>query len=199
MALTPTTSSSLLLRLRDPRNQEAWSQFVDIYQPAIYRQLRKCGLQDADAQELMQEIFLTVNRQIATWEMNKDRGSFRGWLHRVTRNLVINWMKHGQRRFVAFGGAEPLEALANLPQADGPESTTFDLEIRRSVFRQAAEIVSLEQNPKTWKAFWGTGVEGKTTSLVARELGMSEGAVRVAKCRVLLRLKEVVRALEAGA
>lgn len=104
MTPTPTTRASLLFRLRDLQDHEAWVEFVEIYEPAVYRQLRKCGLQDADARELMQELFVAVNRQIARWELSKERGSFRGWLRRVARNLVINWMKHGQRRMVALGG-----------------------------------------------------------------------------------------------
>jgi RNA polymerase sigma factor (sigma-70 family) len=93
MTPTPTTRASLLFRLRDSQDHEAWVEFVEIYEPAVYRQLRKCGLQDADARELMQELFVAVNRQIARWELAKERGSFRGWLRRVTRNLVINWRK----------------------------------------------------------------------------------------------------------
>ena len=107
MTPTPTTRASLLFRLRDSQDHEAWVEFVEIYEPAVYRQLRKCGLQDADARELMQELFVAVNRQIARWELAKERGSFRGWLRRVTRNLVINWMKSGQRRMVAWGGRTP--------------------------------------------------------------------------------------------
>ena len=196
MTPTPTTRSSLLFRLRDSQDHEAWVEFVEIYEPAVYRQLRRCGLQDADARELMQELFLAVNRQVPKWELAKDRGSFRGWLRRVTRNLVINWMKHGQGRTLAFGGAESRFLLDELTTPDCPESVAFDGELRRSIFQRASDRVRQEQSPKAWQAFWGTTVEGNRPDLVARELGMSDGAVRVAKCRVLARLKEVVSVLE---
>jgi len=196
MMPTPTTRASLLNRLRDSQDHEAWVEFVEIYEPAVYRQLRKCGLQDADARELMQELFLAVNRQVPRWELAKERGSFRGWLRRVTRNLVINWMKHGQRRMVAFGGPESQSLLDELVTQECPESADFDQELRRSMFQRASEVVRQEQSPKAWQAFWGTAVEAKTPAVVARELGMSDGAVRVAKCRVLARLKEVVSTLE---
>jgi RNA polymerase sigma-70 factor (ECF subfamily) len=192
MTLTPTTRASLLYRLRDSQDHDAWVEFVEIYEPAISRQLRKYGLQNADAQELQQELFLAVHRQIPKWEMTKDRGSFRGWLHRVTRNLMINWMKHGQRRILAFGGPEFQEMFDNLTAQSCQESQEFELEIRRSVFRRASEFVRQEQSHHSWQAFWGTAVEGKAAGIVARELGISDGAVRVAKCRVLSRLKELV-------
>ena len=106
-----------------------------------YRQLRKCGLQDADARELMQELFIAVNRQIAKWELAKERGSFRGWLRRVARNLVINWMKSGQRRMVAGGGPESQSMFDELAAEDCAESAEFDHELRRSIFQRATEVV----------------------------------------------------------
>lgn len=196
MTPTPTTRASLLFRLRDSQDHEAWVEFVEIYEPVIYRQLRKCGLQDADARELMQEFFIAVSRRIEHWELAKERGSFRGWLRRVTRNLVINWMKHGQRRMMALGGQESQSLFADIAADDCPESIEFDTELRRSTFQRASESVRQEQSPKVWQAFWSTAIDGKSPAIVARELGMSVGAVRVAKCRVLARLKEVVLTLE---
>ena len=196
MKPVPTTRASLLFRLRDSQDHEAWVEFVEIYEPAIYRQLRKCGLQDADSRELTQELFVAVNRHIATWELAKQRGSFRGWLRRVARNLVINWMKNGQRRMVAIGGPESQSMFDALTAEDGPESSEFDRELRRSIFQRASEVVRQEQSPKAWQAFWETAMVGKTPTVVSQELGMSTGAVRVAKCRVLARLKEVVNDLE---
>ncbi len=125
MTPVPTTRASLLLRLRDSQDHEAWVEFVEIYEPAIYRQLRKCGLQDADTRELTQELFVAVNRHIATWEPAKERGSFRGWLRRVARNLVINWMKNGQRRMIALGGPESQSMFDGLKAEDCPESSEF--------------------------------------------------------------------------
>lgn len=196
MTTSPTTRASLLFRLRDLQDHQAWVEFVEIYEPAAYRQFRHCGLQDADARELMQDLLVAVSGHIGRWELSAERGSFRGWLRRVARNLVINWMKHGQRRVVAFGGPESQPLFDDLAIEDGPESAEFDREWRRSVFQRASEVVRQEQTPKVWHAFWGTAITGKTPADVANELGMSAGAVRVAKCRVLARLKEVVSELE---
>jgi RNA polymerase sigma-70 factor (ECF subfamily) len=196
MTPIPTTRASLLYRLRDSQDHEAWEEFVEIYELAIYRHLRKCGLQDADARELLQDLLVAVSRQISKWELSKERGSFRGWLRQVARNLVINWMKNGQRRIVAFGGPESQPVFDDLVTSDCPESAEFDRELRRSVFQRAAEVVRQEQSTKAWQAFWDIAVIGKTPTAVSREIGMSCGAARVAKCRILARLKEVVSELE---
>src|SRR5262245_28900272 len=98
MTLTPTTRASLLLRLRDPRDHEAWVQFVSLYEPVIFRVLRRTGLQYADALEVLQELLLADNRNIERWEHRAGGGSFRGWLRRVTRNLVVSWVRRQKRQ-----------------------------------------------------------------------------------------------------
>src|SRR5688500_1871743 len=140
MTITPSTRASLLLRLRDPQDHEAWMEFVGLYEPVIYRTIRRNGLQDADAREVMQELFLAVSRSIDRWDPAKERGSFRAWLRRVARNLVINWLKHRQRRVVATGGSD-MQAMLDMLPADGPESAEFDREVRRALFHRAAERV----------------------------------------------------------
>src|SRR5882757_8600820 len=105
MTFTPTTRASLLLRLGDVQDHEAWMEFVTLYEPVVYRSLRQHGLQDADARDVMQDLFLVVNRNIEGWHPTKQQASFRSWLRRVIRNLVINWLKSPQRRALT-GGSE---------------------------------------------------------------------------------------------
>ncbi|HEV3436814.1 MAG TPA: sigma-70 family RNA polymerase sigma factor [Gemmata sp.] len=196
MTLTPTTRASLLLRLRDPQDHEAWVEFVTLYEPVIYRLLRRNGLQDADARDVMQELFLAVSRNIDRWEPAKELGSFRGWLRRVARNLVINWLKHRDRRLIATGGSGLQAMLDMLPAAGGPESVEFDRELRRALFHRAAEQVRREVHSASWQAFWETSVLGTTSADAAKKLGMAPGAIRVARCRVLARLRATVNSLE---
>jgi RNA polymerase sigma-70 factor (ECF subfamily) len=196
MALTPTTRASLLSRLADRQDHEAWVEFVSLYEPMVYRLLRRHGLQDADAREVVQDLFLAVSRSIDRWIPDRQRGSFRGWLRRVTRNLMINWLKARGRRVVAVGGSNLQEMLEQVPAACGPESAEFDRELRRAVFRRAAEQVRSEVQPATWQAFWETAVVGASPADAAQKLGMQPGAVRVAKCRVLVRLRAAIDSLE---
>src|SRR5688500_18767530 len=117
----PNTRPSLLFRLRDPQDHEAWIEFVTLYEPSIYRLLRQHGLQDADAREVMQEVFMAVNRSIERWNPSRELGTFRGWLHRVTRNLMINWLIQRNRGEVATGGGNFEAMIEQLPMASAPE------------------------------------------------------------------------------
>ncbi len=196
MTLTPTTRASLLLRLRDSQDHAAWVEFITLYEPVAFRLLRRHGLQEADAREVMQDLFMAVSRSIDRWDPAKELGSFRGWLRRVIRNLVINWLKQRDRRVLAIGGPELQAMLDMLPAASSAESVEFDHELRRALFQRAAEQVRGEVQPATWQAFWETSVVGTSVAAAAKQLGMGVGAVRVAKCRVLARLRAAVNALE---
>jgi RNA polymerase sigma-70 factor (ECF subfamily) len=196
MTLTPTTRASLLLRLRDRQDHESWVEFVALYEPVAYRLLRRHGLQDADAREVMQDLLMAVSRSIDRWDPSHQRGSFRGWLRRVARNLVINWLKERERRATAVGGSNLQAMLDKLPAESDPETLEFDHELRRAMFQHAAEQVRTEVQPATWQAFWHTAVLGTPAADAAKKLGMQTGAVRVAKCRVLVRLRAALKELE---
>ncbi len=196
MTPSPTTRPSLLLRLRDPNDHQAWVEFVALYEPVVYRLLRHRGLQDADARDAMQEVFLAVSRNIDRWDPSRARGSFRGWLRVVTRNLVVNWLKQPGRRVLAAGGPDAQALFESLPDDAAPETTEFDREVRRSLFQRAARRVRADVQPATWQAFWETAVLGTSPAEAAHKLGLQVGAVRVAKCRVLARLQAVINELE---
>src|SRR5262245_318796 len=198
MPVPPTTRASLFLRLRDRRDHDAWVEFVSLYEPVVYRLLRQRGLQDADAREVMQDLLLAVHRVIDRWNPAKERGSFGGWLRRVVRNLVINWLQHQRRRPAASGDTGVHALLDMLPAPDGPETAEFDQAVRRAAFHRAADAVRGEVQPQTWQAFWETAVVGTSPADAAAKLGMTPGAVRVAKYRVLARIRAQVLKREIG-
>ncbi len=195
MTLTPTTRASLLLRLRDPKDHDAWMEFVSLYEPVVYCVLRRAGLQDADGLEMLQELFLAVNRNIGRWEHGAERGSFRGWLRRVTRNLVVSWVRR-QKRQVTTSSLDLDSLLESPPAVDGPETDEFDRELRRALFHLASEQVRGEVRPQTWQAFWEVAVSGTSVAEAATKLGMTAGAVCVAKCRIIARLRAVVAEID---
>jgi RNA polymerase sigma-70 factor (ECF subfamily) len=184
------------MRLRDSRDHAAWVEFVSLYEPVAYRLLRRHGLQDADAREVMQELFLAVNRSIDRWDPAEERGTFRGWLRRVARNLMINWIKQRERHANVVCGSDFQAMLDMLPAVSDSETMEFDHELRRAIFQQAASRVRQDVQPPTWHAFWETAVVGTSPADAAKKLGMQVGAIRVAKCRVLARLRAAVKTLE---
>ncbi|MFN9753593.1 MAG: RNA polymerase sigma factor, partial [Planctomycetota bacterium] len=98
MRNAPDTRASLLLRLQQPDDERAWQEFVEIYQPLIERLVTRYGLQPADAQDISQEVLTRVAKAIPEWEHDPARGTFRGWLTRVTRNLTIEQLRTRARR-----------------------------------------------------------------------------------------------------
>src|SRR3954470_13883371 len=92
------TRSSLLVRLRDPRDEQAWAEFVEIYTPLILRVAMQTGLQRSDADDLAQEVFRVVAGAIGRWDPDPKQGTFRGWLFRVARNLSLNVLASRKRQ-----------------------------------------------------------------------------------------------------
>lgn len=191
----PATRHTLIAKLRDPSDAVAWREFLTLYEPLVYRLARHKGLQDADARDLCQEVFRAVARAIDRWEPDPARGSFRGWLFTIARNLTINFLTRRDRHARGSGDTDVLALLDAVPAADAHASAAFDAEYRKRLFRWAADQVQDEFAPKTWQAFWRTGVENRPVAEVAADLGMTAGAVYVARSRVLARLRQRIQQL----
>ena len=194
MAEPPLTRVTLLTRLRDGRDGDAWRDFFDLYGPVVYRFARNRGLQDADAADLMQDVLRSVARNAPRMEYDPKRGTFRGWLYTVTRNKIYNFLSSQRHRPKAIGDSdahERLEAVA--AREEGGPDAEWEREYQQRLTDRAMDLVKSEFQPATWQAFWGTAVEGKPAGEVGSGLKMSPGAVYVAKSRVLARLRDEVR------
>jgi RNA polymerase sigma factor (sigma-70 family) len=192
----PKTRASLLVRIRDSQDEQAWSEFVAIYEPLVYRLARRKGFQHADSVELTQEVLLAVASAIDRWEPDPQRGKFRTWLFRIARNLMINWLAREGRHPRGTGDTEVKQLLEQQPAPPDDDSALFDQEYKRQTFRWAAEQVRGEFRPATWRAFWLTSVEGEPIQETADLLGMTRGAVYIARSRVMARLKQTIQRLE---
>ena len=193
MDQSPATRRSLIVKLRDPADSGAWSEFVALYEPLVYRLARRKGLQDADAKDLCQDVFRAVAVSIDRWE--PDRGSFCGWLSRIARNLMINFLTRRPHGLLGSGATSVQELLEAQPADDPSATALFDHEYKRQVFQSAATEVKGEFAPSTWHAFWQTAALGRPPAEVAAELGLTVGAVYVARSRVLARIKRRVERL----
>ena len=196
MPTLPETRASLMLRLPDAADAVAWDEFVSLYGPLVYRLARRQGLQPADADDLVQEVFAAVARSIEQWLGEAGRGPFRAWLFRIARNITINFLTRPKHQRLGTGDSRVAWILEQqrAPADDG--SNGFDLEYRRETFRRAAERVREAVSETTWQAFWLTSVAGRPVAEVAHQLGMSVGSVYIARSRVMARLRDVVRQWE---
>lgn len=191
---SPLTRASLLVQIRDGDNQIAWREFVRLYGPVVYGFARKRGLQDADAADLMQDVMRSVSAAIGRLDYDRNQGTFRGWLFTITRNKVFNFLSARRIRPRGSGDTTTNRLLDSHPDGnDG--SDTWELEYQRQLAALAMDRVKGEFQENTWRAFWLTAVEGAAAADVAKQVGMSPGAIYVAKSRVLARLKDEVEVL----
>ena len=192
----PETRVSLIVRLRQPGNQEAWQEFASLYEPLIYRLAARKGMQHADAQDLLQDVLVAVSKGIDRFEIGEDKGRFRGWLFRISRNLIINAIEKKQRIIQGNGDSDVYRRLAQERDLSPQEHSAYVLEFRRELFHWAACRIRPEFQASTWSLFWRTSVEGEPIADAAGELGLSIGAAYAARCRILACLKKKIEELD---
>jgi RNA polymerase sigma-70 factor (ECF subfamily) len=186
------TSRSLLERIRadDP---VAWRRLVDLYSPLVFRWCRRWNLPEQEIADVFQEVFQAVATHIAGFRRARPEDTFRGWLRTITQNKVRDHFRKLGREPEGMGGTEAQLRFTQLPEPRSPdedESASEEGAAERHLFGLALDQIRGEFEDRTWQAFWLTTVEGQCAADVAHDLGMSTGAVRVAKSRVLRRLRE---------
>ena len=189
------TRFSLILRLKENAEAEDWQQFCELYQPLIYRIGRLGGLQEADANDFVQDVLVRVAKSVSKFETDSRLGSFRGWLGTIARNLLIDFLRKQSRLPVTADGSGVARLIAELP-GRGDETQFYESELQKRVFLWAANEVKPSFRDSTWQAFWQTSVDQRSVEQVAEELGISTGAVYIARSRVIARLRCLIEAAE---
>ena len=187
MTATASTRPSLLVRIRNTSDTEAWTMFTQIYGPLIQRFASRHGLQDADAADLTQEVLGQVAKAIARFQYDPQIGRFRSWLFTVAQHTLNRMRSRLSREPVGTGDSAIFRSLNNLPAA--LDSTFWSEYYEMQLFDWAVSQVRPKCQEVTWNAFWMTAVEGRPAQDVADELSLSIGSVYVAKNRVIKRLK----------
>lgn len=186
----PETDHSLIDRVKDTTDGASWHEFVGIYQPVVYRLARRRGMQDADAQDVVQQVFASIARSLDRWQAEDDGPPFRAWLTTIARNAV-NTALSRRRPDQGSGATSVAEVLEHLPAAQ-PTDAELLVEARREIVRWAAEQIRSEFSELTWEIFWKTAMQQVPMAEVAKLSGKSIGAIYVTRHRVLSRLKEKI-------
>jgi RNA polymerase sigma factor (sigma-70 family) len=203
MADSPDTSTSvtLLLRVRELGDREAWDRFVTAYAPQVFAWCRRHNLQDSDAADVTQEVLTRLVRTMKTFNYDPQRGSFRGWLKTVTQNAVRDLIADGRRQGCGVGDTQATRAFAGICDA----AASAELEERISsqyeqqLLREAETRVQARVQSKTWAAYRLTAVDQRSAQSAAEELEMPVSEVYVAKSRVIRMLRDEVARLDASA
>jgi RNA polymerase sigma-70 factor (ECF subfamily) len=180
------TSFSLLERLQQSSDPEAWQRLVELYTPYIRGWLRHHAVQPADVEDLTQEVLRSVVRSLPDFQHDLRRGAFRRWLRTITVNHLRSFWR--VRRPATGGDIE--QRLNEMEDPSSDLSRQWDEEHDRHVLRRLLELIEPEFEPATWRAFRLVVLEGRPAGEAAAELGISANAARIAKSRVLSRLRQ---------
>jgi RNA polymerase sigma-70 factor, ECF subfamily len=185
-----STSRSLLsdARLAVPA---AWERLVRLYAPLVASWCRRWGIAEQDVGDVLQDVFWAVARNLDRFHNERPSDTFRGWLATITRNKVRDHFRRRTAEPAAAGGSEATRRMTQICErniVDEPLDVTDDALVN-DLLNKALESIRGEFHERTWRAFWGVAVEGRAAADVAADLEMKPGTVRVAKSRILLRLR----------
>jgi len=183
-----STSSSLLGRLR-VGEADAWQRLARLHTPLVYAWCRRSNLSTEDTADITQEVFRAVHGGLSSFRHDRPDDSFRGWLWTITRSKIRDHFRDRQDRPQAQGGTAAYRQLHEVPAPPAEDTGTLSASPFGNLGRRAIELMRQDFEEPTWRAFWGTAVDGRSPDEVARELGMTVAAVYQAKSRVLRRLR----------
>lgn len=190
-----TTQWSLIVRLQDPSDQEAWREFSENYHVAILQSLIRKGLMQQDAEDITQQVMMSIANTLSKRPHDPDRAKFRTWLERVIKNAAINALRDSSKRAAAKGGTDALSLLNALPSQDDAQELLAQ-EYQKQLVRVASKIIEDEFQPDTWQMFWRSTVLGLPIEQVAKELGKQVGSVYASRSRVMRRLRMEIERMQ---
>jgi RNA polymerase sigma factor (sigma-70 family) len=190
----PETHLSLIVRLQGSLHAPGWREFVEAYEPFLKNLVERQGVSQGDVADVTQQVLLGIARSVEQWQSDGNPASFRRWLNRVARNAAIKFLTSERRQIRGQGGTDFLERLE---QAPAEPSVAQAAEYESELIRWAAGEVRGEFRETSWKAFWGTQVEGRPVPEVAAELGVSVGSIYMSRSRIMARIRvKVAEVLE---
>ena len=185
----PETPISLLERLRIQPDSTSWRRFVDLYTPLLRDWLRRYALPPSEVDDLVQEVLAVLVRELPEFRHDLRRGAFRRWLRGVLVNrLRVYWRDQRTRPLPGIASSE--DVLGQLEDPASSLSRLWDEEHDRHVAHRLLELIAPEFAPVTWQAFKLLVLEERGTAEVASQLRISANAARIAKSRVLSRLRQ---------
>jgi RNA polymerase sigma factor (sigma-70 family) len=183
-SVSDSTRVSLLIRIRDPGDKEAWSQFHDLYAPLLYRYARSRGLTRDDADDIRSSCYMTVVEKIGEFQYEKQRGGFKAWLRTLAHRRIVDMLR--KRRRKDQGDAALETAASTEPSPDEAWETQW----KNQHLKYCIERVRGKVTMQVFEAFSMLVLETKPVEEVCEHLGMNSNQVYKAKSRVIARVRE---------
>jgi RNA polymerase sigma-70 factor (ECF subfamily) len=194
---TSRTRVTLLHRIsQNPTDQLSWSEFVQIYGPTIRTWIVRWGLQESDAQDVVQNVLLRLTTKLPTFQYDASR-SFRGWLKTLTHHAWHDFVTEAGYRHRGSGDSsvmDQLQSVAAKQDLEARVAATFDKELMEMALLRVKDRVAAT----TWEAFRLAALEGLAPQQVADNLGVRISQVYLSKHRVQKLVQEEIKALEDG-
>ena len=169
---------------------------TDMYGPLVYRLCRKAGLEAEDAADVGQKVFDAAAQGLPGFRRDRAGDSFGAWLRVITRRKLLDYKRTQRDQPSAAGGTSAQERSCQIPEVLDPSlDGELGVSEHADMLHRALGLIQREFTENTWQAFWRVTVEGRAPAKVGKELGMSPGAVHIAKCRVLKRLRDEFQGL----
>lgn len=193
-----STSTDLINRVIEG-DQQAWTEFVELYSALIYSRCRAASLSPHDSADVTQEVFRRIYRTIPNFRRDEPGQGFRRWLRTIAANVIVDHFREQNRHPEAFGGTTIGEWLSELPDpfSENPDDTSSgEYSSGTGPLHRKLQAIRMDYESLTWQAFWLTTVEGRSPADVASDLQMTPGSVRQAKYKILRRLRTELEGLQ---
>ena len=196
------TRDSLLSRLKDWNDRDSWKDFFETYWKLIYRTALQAGLNDAEAQDVVQETVLSVAKVMPDFKYQAATGSFKHWLLQLTGwRIADQFRKRRPGTASEQRGAEDpagTTTLERIPDPVGSElNSVWDEEWEKNLMEGALERVKRQVDAKQYQMFDFYVLQRWPVKKVAHTLGVSSGRVYMAKHRISALIKKEIKRLKA--
>ncbi len=189
------TSTSLLIDLRDPRNERAWQRFFARYTPMLLSYAKRVGLTDADAQDVVGDTLATFVQAYWAGRYQRDRGRLKSWLGGMVYKKVLK--SYARRRAVSLDAGQSADGRRTIePVAPDDQAEAFEREWQLELLSQGLDILRRESDPNTYQAFDLYALKGWPVAKVTKFLDMTPNAVYISKTRLLKRLRKIIRQIQ---
>ena len=188
-----TTRQTLLHRVRDPSDREAWEQFFELYSPLLEGYARAHGLGKDDAEEVRDQCLEVLAKKLPTFEYERARGSFSSWLHRIAHGKVIDLERARKVR-----ARESVE-LSTLADEGHSLERHWDAQWRAEHLRYALGKVQSDEEPERFRVFELLLVDELDVAEVCARTGLKATQVYKIKAAVLAKVRAVLERLGTGA
>lgn len=189
----PKTRVTLLARLGNPQDKDAWEEFVALYGPCIFSFARRRLPQEEDAADIMQEVLSAVHRG----NYQRPKGRFQKWLLTILLNEIRDFHTARARRSALNASGAALRQEEELARADDARAEEeWEKDRRQHLFHAAANRVRGRTSQAHWNVFVRSALENQTGQEVAAALKVSVTNVYAIKSRILKEIKEEIDQME---